>query len=364
MDSSRSVSVIVPTYCEAENLPHLIEGIEEVKNQHGLTLELLIMDDNSPDGTPEVVERLGKEWVTLHVRTKDRGLSQAVCDGLDRASNDALVVMDGDLSHPPSTIVPMMEALEAGAEFVLGSRYVRGGTTSDNWGFLRWLNSKVATLMALPFTTVKDPMSGFFAIDRSTYEKAEELSPIGYKIGLEILVKCGCELVKEIPIHFENRKFGESKLTFSEQLKYIVHVRRLFIHKYGTWSHLIQFLIVGGLGMIVNLVALTLLIMLGTPTKIAVALGIFIAMIFNFALNRRFTFSYARSGSIIRQLFGFIAACSFGALVNYLVAIQLLETITNINPQIAAVFGIIAGSGVNFLSNRFAVFKRQHYREG
>ena len=206
-------------------------------------------------------------------------------------------------------------------------------------------------------------MSGFFAIHRDTFAKADDLSPIGYKIGLEILVKCGCELVKEIPIHFENRQFGESKLTLAEQLKYIVHVRRLFTYKYGTWSHLLQFLVVGGLGMIVNLAALTLLLMVGTPTKIAIALGIFIAMVFNFALNRRFTFSYARSGSVTKQFFGFVAACSLGALVNYLVTIQLLAVIPGINPQLAAVFGIIAGSGINFLSNRFAVFKQQHYRD-
>ena len=134
MSAKRSISVIVPTYCEAENLPHLVEKIEEVKDQHDLMLELLIMDDDSPDGTPDIIKKLGRDWVTLHVRTEDRGLSQAVIDGLERARHDFLIVMDGDLSHPSSAILPMVEALEGGAEFVLGSRYVAGGTTSDDWG--------------------------------------------------------------------------------------------------------------------------------------------------------------------------------------------------------------------------------------
>ncbi len=320
------------------------------------------MDDNSQDGTPTVIERLNKEWVHLYVRTRDRSLSQAVCEGLAKAKNEIFVVMDADLSHPPASIVDLVDGLEEGYDFVLGSRYVKGGTTGHDWGFLRWANSRIATLLALPFTTIRDPMSGFFAISRKTYLKASHFNPIGYKIGLEILVKCGCDKIHEVPIHFENRKFGESKLTFTEQLKYIQHIRRLFTHKYGTWSHLLQFLIVGSLGMVVNLGLLTIFLALTIPVNASIGLAISISMLFNFFLNRRYTFSYARRNSMFRQLIGFIGACSIGAIANYLIATGILLSNPELSPQLAAVFGIIVGSGINFTFNRYGVFKQEHFR--
>jgi len=230
--SSPSVSVIVPTYKEVENLPLLCERLEKVRQKHNLSLELLIMDDDSQDGTEELVSSINKDWITLVVRKKQRGLSQAVLEGLQSARGEVLVVMDADLSHPPEKIPEMLVALEKGADFVMGSRYVTGGLTGASWGLFRWLNSRVATILARPLTSVKDPMSGFFALPRTTFESACDLNPIGYKIGLELMVKCNLFCIEEIPIHFENRQFGESKLTLTQQKKYIQHLFRLFIYKY------------------------------------------------------------------------------------------------------------------------------------
>ena len=363
MSSWPKISVIVPTFKEAENLPLLIDSLSDLRRDNGMDLELLIMDDDSRDGTEELVASLNQRWVRLVTRTTDRGLSKAVRDGLKRAQGDVIVVMDADLSHPPESIPALVASLMDGYDFVLGSRYVKGGSTSDDWGFLRWLNSRVATLLAMPFTNVSDPMSGFFALRRSTYvTAADRLNPIGYKIGLELIVKCECERVKEIPIHFSERKFGESKLSLAEQARYIRHIRSLFIHKYGTWSHLAQFLVVGGLGTVVNLAALTLLVALGVRVNTAIGAAIAISMFFNFLLNRRFTFAYARNGSIFKQFFGFVAACSLGALLNYFTASALVAEYPGLYPQTAAFIGIVAGTGVNFLINRFAVFKSTKYR--
>jgi dolichol-phosphate mannosyltransferase len=357
------VSVIVPTYKEAENLPLLIDCLSAVRSDNHMDLELLIMDDDSRDGTEELVASRNEAWIRLVTRTTDRGLSKAVCDGLKLAEGEVIVVMDADLSHPPESIPALIEPLMDGYDFTLGSRYVKGGSTSDDWGFFRWLNSRVATLMALPFTKVSDPMSGFFALRRSTCEKAANcLNPIGYKIGLELIVKCECERIKEIPIHFADRKFGESKLSFSEQFRYIKHIRSLFIHKYGTWSHLAQFLVVGGLGAVVNLAVLTLLVALGVGVNPAIAVAIAISMVFNFFLNRRFTFAYARNDSIIKQFVGFVAACSAGAVLNYFTTSALVSAFPALYPQIAACIGIAAGTGLNFLVNRFVVFKHEKYR--
>ena len=230
--SRRSVSVIVPTYKEVENLPLLTERLEEVRQKHHLSLQLLIMDDDSQDGTQELVSSMDRDWITLVVRKEERGLSRAVLEGLKLARSDVLVVMDADLSHPPEKIPEMLVAIEKGADFVMGSRYTTGGLIEASWGFFRWLNSRIATLLARPLTSVKDPMSGFFALPRKTFESAYELNPIGYKIGLELMVKCNLHRIEEIPIHFKDRQFGQSKLTLTEQKKYIQHLCRLFIYKY------------------------------------------------------------------------------------------------------------------------------------
>jgi dolichol-phosphate mannosyltransferase len=203
-------------------------------------------------------------------------------------------------------------------------------------------------------------MSGFFAMRRSTFLAGRDFNPVGYKIFLELIIKCRCKLVADIPIHFEDRRFGESKLSFSEQMRYLKHLRRLYIYKYGTWSHLAQFLLVGASGLLVNVLALTLLMRFEVSEKLAVALAIVVAMVWNFVLNRRFSFSYARDQSIVRQFFGFAAACSVGAVVNYFITVGLWNVIPY--KQLAAVCGVIAGTFFNFAASRFLIFRSKHIK--
>lgn len=359
-----SVTVVVPTFREVENLPHLIDRIAAVREAYQLPLDLLIMDDDSRDGTVELIASRPEEWVRLMVRTSDRGLSQSVLEGMRQAQGDALVCMDADLSHPPDALPLLLSKLQAGADFVVGSRYVEGGSTADDWGFLRWLNSRVATALARPLTAVRDPMAGFFALRRSTFEGGRDFNPVGYKIGLELMVKCGCERVVEVPIHFEDRRYGQSKLTLKQQLLYIQHLRRLYIFKYGVWSQLLQFLVVGGIGTIVNLVALTALLTLGLEAQVAVAAAIFTAMCSNFALNRRFSFSYARGGPWPRQFVSFLGASSVGAVINYATTLFVLSRVPTLAPQLAALAGIAVGTLFNFIASRYLVFRSTHVRPG
>jgi dolichol-phosphate mannosyltransferase len=354
------VTIVIPTYHEVLSIPHLVERLKALRESSGLDLDVLLMDDDSRDGSEELVESLVLPWVKLVTRRANRGLSHAVLDGLMLSTREILVVMDADLSHPPEKIPEMLAALDEGMEVAVGSRFADGGSTADDWGLLRWLNSRVATLLALPLTTLSDPMSGFFAIRRTTVLAGRDFNPVGYKILLELIIKCRCRRVIDIPIHFDNRRFGESKLSFKEQLKYIQHLRRLYIYKYGTWSHLIQFLVVGLSGLAVNLVALTGFLHLGFGEKQAVAIAIVISMLWNFALNRRFSFSYARHQSIARQFFGFVAACSVGAVVNYFTTLQLWE-VTRYK-QLAALVGVLAGTFFNFIASRFVIFRSQHVK--
>jgi dolichol-phosphate mannosyltransferase len=360
MTQSRCVDIIVPTYQEAQNIPRLLERLSAVRSSSGLDLRVLLMDDDSRDGSDELVSSLALPWAKLVTRKVDRGLSAAVLDGITHAGCDLVVVMDADLSHPPEKIPELIAALDTGADIAVGSRFAEGGSTADDWGPFRWFNSRVATILAMPLTTIHDPMSGFFAVRRQTLAAARDLNPVGYKILLEIIVKCRCREVVEIPIHFANRHFGTSKLSLREQLKYFRHLRRLYTHRYGTWSHLAQFLVVGASGLLINLALLTLFLDWRLPEKLAVGLAIGISLVWNFALNRRFSFSYARDRSVVRQFFGFAAACSIGAVVNYFTTLHTWNLLQA--KQLAASTGVLAGTLFNFVATRFVVFRAKHFR--
>jgi dolichol-phosphate mannosyltransferase len=356
------ISIVVPTYKEAENIPELLARFDELRRAHDLDLEVLIMDDDSQDGTDQAVAKEGHSWAKLVVRKKDRGLSPAVVEGLRLARHPVLVVMDADLSHPPERIPDMVLALETGQQFVLGSRYVSGGKTDEDWGFFRWLNSRVATLLARPFSRAMDPMSGFFAMRRSDFLKADTLNPIGYKIALELIVKCRLENVGEVPIYFANRKRGYSKLSLKEQIRYIQHLRRLFMYKFGTWSRLLHFCAVGASGVVVNLGVVTLLLRAHASPDLALAGGIGVSVVSNFLLNRQFTFSYAKDRSPLLQFFGFCIASSFGALMQFGVAKGVAVAWPGVPLQLAAAVGIVAGTFLNFVANRYFVFREQKAR--
>jgi dolichol-phosphate mannosyltransferase len=357
-----TIDVIVPTYREADNIPLLIERLHALRRALSEPLELTIVDDDSRDGTAEIIERLNLPWVRLIVRTADRGLSAAVLEGLRRTTGDVIVVMDADLSHPPEAIPSMLEKLSNGSDFVVGSRYVEGGVTDDDWGLFRWLNSRAATFLARPFTSINDPMSGFFALRRSTFAGADALNPIGYKIGLELMVKCRCRHVAEVPIAFADRIHGESKLSLREQLRYLRHIRRLFIYRYGIWSEVMQFAVVGASGVLVNLTVVTALLRAGVRAPASIAIAIVASICTNFYLNRRFTFSHSINEHMPTQFLGYLVSVSFGSLVNYVIALGLLHYFPQWIPQLAALCGIGAASLVNFVALKYVVFKRKHYR--
>jgi dolichol-phosphate mannosyltransferase len=357
------ISIVVPTYREALNIPHLVARIAALREAEGLEIELLFMDDQSRDGSAEAVAALGLPWVRFIERSGPRGLSLAVIEGLETARHPVLVCMDCDLSHPPEILPRMVLSLALGAEFVLGSRYVPGGSTDDDWGFFRWLNSRIATLLARPLTRVADPMSGFFALRRSDFVRAEALNPVGYKIALELIVKGGFETVAEVPIHFTDRIHGESKLTLREQLRYLRHLRRLYLHKFANAMYLLQFLAVGASGVIVNMAVLSLALHLGAPTRQALIAGVLVSLGTNFLLNRRFTFSYARDRGIVKQFGGFLAASALGIAVNYAVSLSLVERVLapgRTSVYLASLLGIVAGMAFNFLGNRYVVFRKRH----
>jgi dolichol-phosphate mannosyltransferase len=229
------LSIIVPTFQEVANLPLLVAEITAAVAPLMADWEVIIIDDNSQDGSVEVCQRLRDAGAPLKivVRTNARGLSSAVVEGFAHTQAPVLLVMDADLSHPADAIPRLYTAVIEGADFVIGSRYIPGGSTDDRWSAYRWLNSKVASVLAKPLVSLSDPTAGFFAFPRSLLGQCARLNPVGYKIALEILVKSRACRIQEIPIHFRTRRFGKSKLKLKQQLLYISHLYSLYRFKFS-----------------------------------------------------------------------------------------------------------------------------------
>jgi dolichol-phosphate mannosyltransferase len=202
-------------------------------------------------------------------------------------------------------------------------------------------------------------MAGFFAIKKVTFDQATDIRPLGYKIGLELIVRFGCRNVVEIPIAFRDRTVGESKLTTSQQLLYLQHLGRLYSAKYAGPSRFARFGLVGLSGMVVDLGALTLL-SLATPFWLARALAIWVAMTWNFALNRRYTFAASAEDSTLRQYVEFSGACLLGGAVNWLVSMSVAPVVPMLPGRllIASAIGVAAGCLVNFFICDRAVFRQ------
>lgn len=359
------VSVVIPTYKEVKNIPVLSEKLAACFKSNKTDYEIIIVDDNSNDGTEEVVSSIKKKFnINLIVRKTERGLSSAVITGFKQVKGTTVIVMDADLSHPVEAIPQMMKAIdEKGADFVIGSRNVPGGS-ADTFNWYRKLNAFVSRTMARPFAKVTDPMAGFFCFpSRILTEKVlASLNPIGWKIGLELLVKANPSNVIEVPIKFNERLYGESKLTFKEQFNYLKHLWRLFDYKYKSLLEIIKFALVGGTGTLVDL-----LVLFGTHGlldirfEIAKVISFIVAVTSNFILNRAFTFPEARGNHWVRQYTRFVGTCIIGFVVNWSISVYLNRYIPFFTTHylIASLLGIISGMTINFVGSKFFAFNKK-----
>lgn len=224
------LSVIVPTYNERESLPALLARLEAVAQT--LALEVVIVDDASPDGTGPLGEELARAMsmrvAVLH-RPARSGLASAAIDGAAVARGRVLSVMDADLSHPPELLPALAAVVESGADIAVASRYVPGGGIGDWSGPRRFLSvSATALARTVLDLRVHDPLSGFFAV-RTALLTGHPYVGLGYKLLLEVLVRHRAGTVVEVPYWFTNRRQGQSKLTPAEVadfLRLLVRLRR------------------------------------------------------------------------------------------------------------------------------------------
>jgi dolichol-phosphate mannosyltransferase len=223
-------SIVVPTYNEAAGIERLISTLTGVFRANDLDGEIVVVDDNSPDGTGTIVDGLGGRYPVrcLH-RPGKLGLSSGVIDGwrFARPESEALGAMDADFSHDPQIIPRMVKALaQDGYDLAVGSRYVAGGGIR-NWPMRRKITSLVAIALAKPLTRIRDITSGYFLVKRSALEGVT-LDPIGFKIGLEVIAKAHYAAATEVPYVFVDRVVGESKLNQGEIFNYLRQLIRIY----------------------------------------------------------------------------------------------------------------------------------------
>ena len=360
-------SIVVPTYKECDNIRPLVERL------HGAiapqAYEVVLVDDDSRDGTEELVAELAARYpVRIVVRRDKKGLATAVLDGFGFAHNDTILVMDADLQHPPEVVPSIIAAMDAGADVAVASRYISGGG-NEGWSKLRQIISNGAIFLShllLPLSRkVKDPMSGFFAFRRGVIHGVK-LAPVGYKILLEIIVTAHPQKVAEVPFMFHIREKGESKLNVRQEVDYLKHLWSLMCRS-GEIARFAKFVLVGGSGVIVNLgvgFLLTRFAGLAYPRDaIAVPIGIEVSIMTNFLLNYYFTFGDCR-GVGIKSFFGrlikFNVISLLGAGVQYGIYLGLTRGAGWEIPYdtLANFIGIAIAMFWNFFANNWITWKR------
>ncbi|QWG16772.1 glycosyltransferase family 2 protein [Bradyrhizobium sediminis] len=325
------ISVIVPTFNERDNVTTLYRRLEATFA--GIPFEVIFVDDNSPDGTWEVVRGLARADTRVRCirRIGRRGLSGACIEGILASSAPCAAVIDADLQHDETQLPKMLALLQSGEfDLVVGSRYIEGGS-ADSFNRQRAGASQLATEVAKRVLRVKiaDPMSGFFMIRRDRFEQlAPQLSTQGFKILLDIVATARGELrVKEIPFTFGTRLHGESKLDSMVALDFLGLVLAKLTNDVVSLRFLL-FAMVGSIGLVVHLATLKIALdVFNVPFPHAQAAGAVVAMTSNFILNNFLTYRDQRlkGFAILRGLLLFYLVCSVGLVANVGVAFSVYD---------------------------------------
>ncbi|MDY6911620.1 MAG: glycosyltransferase family 2 protein [Chloroflexota bacterium] len=349
------LSIIVPTYNEVESLPILADRIHHCLRD--IDYELVVVDDNSPDGTGALAEELANTRPIKIVHRQGKlGLASAVIEGFCQASGDVLGVIDADLQHPPEKIPDLYQKIGQ-ADIVIASRYVNGGGM-EGWTFIREFISRGAKILPqflfAKIRSVKDPLSGFFLFKKAVIEGIE-LNPIGYKILLEILIKGDHNGVAEVPYVFKGRERGTSTFNTTEQINYLKHLWRLIRTERET-ERFVKFCMVGLSGVMVNLGMLALLTeVAGLFYAISAVIAIELSILNNFTWNELWTFQDRRtsaSNSTVSRLVKFNTVSLLGLGLNTGILVLLTE-VAGLYYIVSAIFGIIAATLLNFVFNKW-----------
>lgn len=362
-----SISVIIPTRNERKNIVSVIKRCCDSLKPYDF--EIIVVDDDSPDKTWQVARETyqNNENVSVVRRNATADLATAVSRGFYESTKDVCIVIDADLQHPPEKIPVLFEALRAGADIAIGSRYLGEGGI-ESWSRFRRLVSKGAILIAwigVPTTrSLTDPVSGFFAV-RKDRLKSVELEPRGYKILLEVLVKCDWDEITEVPYVFTERDQGRSSLSGSEYIRFLEHIIRLGVISRG-WDdvvaptravRLFEFGFIGAIGACLNtLVFISAYNVFQIWHLFAGTLAFLVAVNWNFIGNWLLTFDRP-DGNLFRQYVTFHCVC-LGGFVVYLSILALAIDTLSLPALLANAIAIGAGATVNFLGAENIAFTK------
>lgn len=356
----KEVSLIIPTYNERENLPVLINRIS--CSLTGCEYEVVVVDDNSMDGTGQLADELSKEYpVRVVHRAGKEGLASAVVDGYKHAEGEILGVLDADLQHPPEKISLLLKEIKNGTDIAIASRYVKDGGI-EKWSFKRKIISRGSTILAYlifpEIRSIKDPLSGFFLVKRNVINNIK-LNPVGYKILLEILVRGRYGNVVEVPYVFQNRNAGKSNLNIKEQMNYLQHLY-LMAKSESKIKMLLRFNLVGFSGIFVNEGILYLLTEhAGWFYLISSVLATQSAILNNFMLNHVWTFRERRSEPVglLKRLGRFELISIAGAAVS-ITMLFILTGLFGIHYLISNLIAIAIAFMVNFSGNSLWTWRK------
>ena len=361
------IVMVIPTYNEKDNIGLLIDRLREVFQRISHEMSILVVDDNSPDGTASVVkEKMGACRNVFLITGKKEGLGSAYIRGMKHAMEemnaDAVMEMDADFSHNPEDVPRLVAALSGGADFVIGSRYVDGGSIPKGWGFMRKLISRGGNIFARYIAgmyRIRDCTAGFRAIRVSLLEKIDlaGLRIQGYAFQIVLLSQAVARnaVIREIPVEFVDRTRGESKIGVSDILEFMVNAWWIRLQNSKVF---IRFCIVGLAGVFVNLGAFSLLIHYGMNKYIASPIAIEISIITNFLLNNAWTFSErnVEARFHVKGLkFNLVSFIALG--VSYLVFVLLSVLFPKVAPQYHQAIGIVPATFVNYFFNTYWTFR-------
>lgn len=359
--------IIVPTYNERGNIAALVDALQEQFKCIRHNMHILVVDDNSPDQTADVVREMQRSHPNLHLLNgQKQGLGVAYIRGMRHAmqelSADVVFEMDADFSHKPEDVPRLLSAIEDGADFVIGSRYVPGGTIPQEWGLYRRLNSRFGNIVARYLAgiySVRDCTAGFRAIRTSILRciDFDKLRVQGYAFQVALLhaAKTNKARIVEIPVNFIDRTQGESKLGLRDVAEFILNAWWI---RFDSSKTFIKFLIVGASGVAVNLGAFTLLLAQGLNKYAASPIAIELSIITNFFLNNGWTFRWRKTKDRTRTRgikFNVVSLLSLG--VSYSTFIALSIVLPDHPPQFHQFIGIIPATLVNYFINSNWTFK-------
>lgn len=360
-ERSLFLSLVIPTYQEARNISPLMQQVTQLLDQVlPRAYEIIVVDDDSPDRTWEIAQSLIPHYPPLRVmrRTTERGLATAVIRGWQVAQGTVLGVIDADLQHPPQVLAKLWQDIRRGADLAIASRHVEEGGVSD-WNFIRRFLSRGAQILGLvllPQTIgrVSDPLSGYFLVRRDAVESVI-MNPAGYKILIEVLGRGNIGWIGEVGYVFQERKEGESKVTWHQYVEYLQHLLYL---RWSLWpvGRFLRFALVGFSGVFVDLAIFYLLretVQLGL-TRSAI-LSSEVAIISNFLWNDRWTFGdiAATQKGMRRRLKRFLKfnlVCLAGLVLNVLI-VNLLFNGLDMNEYLAKLVAIAIVTFWNFWIN-------------